>query len=262
MFYEINLVKDRVAPRDLPIKRALIVGSFVAVMIIGALLITFFGLRQQTDIQVTEDQVEMAEEQLASYQSDRRRTDVERQATDAAVTEKARLFALNQGIVYPAALYALAYQFRNDPNKGFENEKIGVVYFGFNDSANQQDNLIRMILVLSDFNVYGGARADTPDGPLAAYLDSNFRRQNGQPTEMMERYGLELLAHEDTPTITIPRSRISRRGRTTDAGNGAFTESAPAGGVFVELTFKPLYTTLFTPDPERVAELTSSTRGS
>lgn len=136
MLYQINLVKDRVVPRNLTVKRMAIVGSEVGFFLIVTLVIAFIGMRKSTEIRTQQQLLEQTKERLQQIQGaydDAVKAESDR---EQAQRKKASLARLWNAPINPAALFEIMASLSCEGGEGIAADQLVVrkVEFGIGNN--------------------------------------------------------------------------------------------------------------------------------
>lgn len=211
MLYQINLVKDRVVPRNLAVKRLAIVGSEVGFFLIVTLIIGFMGLRKDNEIREARKILEDTRAHLQRIEPDFQaavQAETQREEAQKRKAELSRLWLapINFGVVYEMAL-----QMSCTPGEGYTADDLVVrkVEYGLGSRSNE----VIITLELKEIRHLD---------PVLAQAKKLFGDKD-TPTDLTRRAGLKVLAHETPNQIVL----TGRPLQPTDTG------------CFLELTFEP-----------------------
>lgn len=221
MYFEINLIKDRVVPRNLGAKRLVIVGSFVGLMLVVTLFVSFLGLRKGYDIQSARAEVERQRTSLSEVEP--AFEEVQQAERDRSVAQRRmeRMFA-----VWDAPIHFGAF-FRHvivplKTNDDIPNDKIAVVDALF--TAGTNNNQIRVTTVTND---------------------STLMRINDSSATTVASVAKKLADGPGRSSRTVFRNAAIAPSFADRSDSRATPFSPPSTGAFVRLDFAPASSLLF-----------------
>jgi hypothetical protein len=152
MAYQVNLIKDRVVPRLLGLKRMIIVSSEFTVVALAAIVVVFLGMQKDNEISAAEDRLESTTRALKVQQAEAAKVQVSRNSKSAAQKVKDEMVALWRSPVNVAALYEGLIDLCNN-RRGLVKDDVRVYEVHFMRGPDPQP-VVNVLVTLADNREY------------------------------------------------------------------------------------------------------------